>query len=178
MKKCPTCNAEYGDGATYCESCGTKLVKYRKCPHCGANVEIDATYCSRCGKAVDAVERVASVITPSSPTSNKKVTSSTIEQYKKEIAEYRSKRITLVTIGSILLAVGLVLTIVFFYLGVRATPTSGDPFTNTSIMYFLFGVLFELVTDAGIALLIVSAAVFGKKIANRQRIIDEWNSRY
>ncbi len=178
MKKCPTCNAEYGDGATYCESCGTKLVKYRKCPHCGANVEVDAIYCHRCGKSVDSVERVASVITPSSPASNKKVTSSTIEQYKKEIAEYRSKRITLVTLGSILLAVGLVLTIVFFYLGVRAMPTSGDPFSNSSILYLLFGALFELVADAGIALLIISGAVFGRKIANRQRIIDEWNSRY
>ena len=46
MKKCPTCNAEFGDGATYCDKCGTKLVKYATCPHCGASVEEDAVYCS------------------------------------------------------------------------------------------------------------------------------------
>ena len=92
MKKCPTCNAEFGDGATYCDKCGTKLVKYATCPHCGASVEEDAVYCSCCGKAVQSTRVAASFIDQNS--SNNKVDDVTIERYKRELTSLRSKRTT------------------------------------------------------------------------------------
>ena len=177
MKKCPTCNAEYGDGATYCEKCGTKLVKYRKCPHCGADVEDDAIFCSKCGKAIDAVEEAASTIEPAPTT--RTVDDATIAQYKKELASYKSKRLTFLILGSIFLTVGIVLTIVFFSLYVKEVDKAIDSGKFTTIYLYLFlAVVFELMTDAGIALLIVQGAVFGKKISNRQRAIDEYESRH
>ena len=177
MKKCPTCNAEYGDGATYCEKCGTKLVKYRTCPHCGAAVEEEAVFCSKCGKAIDAVEPVASVI-ESTPTA-RKVDDATIAQYKKELAIYRSRKMTMLTLGLIFLTVGLVLCIVFFSLGVKSIEdnvNSGN--IGTGYVFIFLAVIFELMTDAGIALLIVQGAVFGKKISNRERAIAEYESRH
>ncbi len=62
MKKCPTCHAEFGDGAMYCDKCGSKLVKYATCPHCGASVDEDAVYCSYCGKAIQSTRVAASFI--------------------------------------------------------------------------------------------------------------------
>ena len=177
MKKCPTCNAEYGDGATYCEKCGSKLVKYRTCPHCGAAVEEEAVYCSKCGKAVDAVAEMSSSIEPS-PTV-RKVDDATIEQYKRELASYKSKKITFLVLGSVFLTVGIVLTIVFFYLYVKAIDVGVDSGNLSSAYLYLFlAVVFELMTDAGIALLIVQGAVFGKKISNRIRAIQEYESRH
>jgi len=44
-------------------------------------------------------------------------------------------------------------------------------------MYVFLGVLFELVADAGIVFLILSGAVFSKKISNRERIIEEYENR-
>ena len=178
MKKCPTCNAEYGDGATYCEKCGSKLVKYRTCPHCGAAVEEEAVYCSKCGKAVDAVAEMSSSIEPS-PTV-RKVDDATIEQYKRELASYRTKRTTFLILGSIFLTVGLALTIVFMYLYINNVYSGGDPdnFISKAYLYLFLAVVFELMTDAGIALLIVQGAVFGKKISNRIRAIQEYESRH
>lgn len=100
MKKCPTCNEEYGDGATYCEKCGTKLVKYRTCPHCGEPVQDDAVYCPRCGKSIDGVEPVASFI-EQSPSNSSVVDDATIQQYKREIEIYKARRITFLTLGLI-----------------------------------------------------------------------------
>lgn len=177
MKKCPTCNAEFGDGATYCDKCGTKLVKFATCPHCGAIVEEDAVYCSYCGKAVQSTEVAASFIDQSS--SNNKVDDVTIERYKKEIASLKSKRTTFLTLGLIFLPVGLALCILFIVLGVRAIDVADPGYSVVSqyIMYVFLGVLFELVADAGIVFLILSGAVFGKKIANRERIIEEHENR-
>lgn len=176
MKKCPACNAEFGDGATYCDKCGTKLVKYRTCPHCGAAVEDDAVFCSKCGKAIDAVAEMSSSIEPSITV--RKVDDATIAQYKREIAAYKSKKLTMMIMGLIFLMVGLVLCIVFFSLGIKSideTIDSGN--IGTGYTFIFLAVVFELMTDAGIALLIIQGAVFGRKIANRERAIEEYETR-
>ena len=176
MKKCPTCNAEYGDGATYCEKCGTKLVKYGVCPHCGAPVEEEAIFCSKCGKAIDSAPEVASVIEPK-PATNK-VSSATIERYKREIASLKGKRTTFLTLGSIFLPVGLSLCVLFIVLAVRAidVPNPEPVAVNQYVLFMLLGIISELVADAGIVFLIISGAVFGKKISNRERAIEEYES--
>ncbi len=176
MKKCPTCNAEFGDGATYCDKCGSKLVKYATCPHCGASVDEDAVYCSYCGKAISSTRVAASFIDQSS--SNNKVDDATIERYKREIVSLKSKRTTFLTLGLIFLPVGLALCILFIALGVRTVDVADPGYGVVSqyVMYVFLGVLFELVADAGIVFLILSGAVFSKKISNRERIIEEYES--
>ena len=178
MKKCPACNEEYGDGATYCEKCGTKLVKYCTCPHCGEPVQDDAVFCSKCGKAIDSVEPVSSYIEPSAP-SSKVVDDATIQQYKREIESYKSKRLTFLILGAIFLTVGLVLTIVFMSLYIKAIDKGVDSGNlSTAYLYLFLAVVFELMTDAGIAFLIIQGAVFGRKISNRIRAIEEYESRH
>lgn len=178
MKKCPACNTEYGDGATYCEKCGTKLVKYATCPHCGASVEEDAIFCSKCGKAIDSVEPVASFI-EQSPSTSKVIDNATIQKYKREIQSYKSSRMTFLILGLIFLIVGLTLTIVFISLYIKEVDkmVASDDFSSTMILYLFLGVIFELLTDVGIAFLIIQGAVFGRKIANRERAIQEYEQR-
>ena len=175
MKKCPQCNEEYGDGATYCEKCGTKLVKYRTCQHCGALVDDEAVFCSKCGKAVDEIQEVVSDIN-SSRVEEKNLDSATIAQYKREIASYKSKRITMTVLGSVLLTLGLVFFILCIYWVSQMDFDAPD--TSNQYMALWCGIVFsELAIDAGIALLIIQAAVFTKKISNRERAIDEFESR-
>ena len=152
-------------------------MKFATCPHCGAAVEEDAVYCSYCGKAIQSTRVAASFIDQNS--SNNKVDDATIERYKREIASLKSKRTTFLTLGLIFLPVGLALCILFIVLGVRAIDVADPGYGVVSqyIMYVFLGVLFELVADAGIVFLILSGAVFGKKIANRERIIEEYENR-
>ena len=178
MKKCPACNEEYGDGATYCEKCGTKLVKYRTCPHCGESIQDDATYCPRCGMSVNGREPVASFIDPS-PSTSQVADDATIQQYKREIVSLRSRRITFLVLGLIFLIVGIALTIVFISLYVKEIDKviGSDKFSSTMMLYLFLAVIFELMTDAGIVFLILQGAVFARKITNRERAIAEYESR-
>ena len=179
MKKCPQCNEEYGDGATYCEKCGTKLVKYRTCPHCGNTVPDDAIYCPKCGKSVDSVEPVASNIAPAVQSNRPKLDDATIAQYKRELSSLKTRKLTLTILGSIFLTVGLSLCILFFVLASRELDRqiNENDFNTLYITYIFLAIVFELMTDAGIALLIIQAAVFTKKISNRERAINEFESR-
>ena len=74
---------------------------------------------------------------------------------------------------------GNYLYILFIVLGVRAIDVADPGYGVVSqyLMYVFLGVLFELVADAGIVFLIISGAVFSKKISNRERIIEEYESR-
>ena len=168
MKRCPKCNAEYGDGATYCETCGVKLVKPCVCPHCGAEVSEGAMFCAKCGKPVNEVVSAEQVRTESSK----------IEQYKRELAAYKSKKASLLITGSILLAVGLTMFILFLVLFNNLVYTESDyDLVSKGYLYIFFAVVGELVLDAGVALMIVAGAVFSKKISNRERIIRESENR-
>lgn len=171
MKRCPKCHAQYGDGATYCESCGEKLVKFKVCPHCRAEVDEDALFCSKCGKSINEVETVPEVF-------SEKPDHSKIEQYKREVAAYRSKRASMLTVGSILLGVGLTLFIIFLSLFINlAYQASEEVLFSRGTLYMFLSIIGELMVDAGAALMIVAGAVFSKKIANRERIIQESENR-
>lgn len=176
MKKCPKCHAEYGDGATYCEACGTKLEKVYTCPHCGAELTEDAIFCSRCGKSVNSSEVVSSVITPKESSN---VDNKTIEQYKREIEIYRVRRKTFLILGSIFLGVGLTLFIVFTSLMISTADkmVQGNYYDSLYITYLFLMILSELILDVGIVFMIIQGAVFGRKIANRERIINEHSNR-
>lgn len=178
MKKCPACNEEYGDGATYCEKCGTKLVKYRTCPRCGESIQDDVTYCPRCGMSINGREPVASFINQS-PSISQVADDATIQKYKREIEILRPRRTTFLILGLIFLIIGITLTIVFISLYVKEIDKviDSDNFSSKMMLYLFLGVIFELMTDAGIVFLIIQGAVFGRKISNRERAIAEYESR-
>lgn len=168
MKRCPKCNAQFGDGATYCEYCGTKLVKPFICPQCGAEIDEDAAFCPQCGHAMHEAVSVFE---------ENKVDSSLIEQYKQEIPIFKRKRASMFTAGGILLGVGLTLFIVFLVLFYKIDPSNEDLLIRYGTIYLFLMILGELILDAGIALMIVAGAVFSRKIANRERIISEQEHR-
>lgn len=176
MKKCPSCHSEFGDGATYCDKCGAKLEKVYTCPHCGAELTEDAIFCSRCGKSVNSNEVVSSVIAPKESSN---VDNKTIERYKREIAIYRAKRKTFLILGSIFLGVGLTLFILFTSLMITTADkmVQGNYYDSLYVTYIFLMILSELILDVGIVFMIIQGAVFAKKIANRERIINEHSNR-
>jgi class 3 adenylate cyclase/tetratricopeptide (TPR) repeat protein len=48
--KCPRCQAENRDGATFCEDCGARLVS--ACPSCGAEITPGKRFCGSCGASL------------------------------------------------------------------------------------------------------------------------------
>lgn len=49
--KCPNCNAEIIDGASFCPSCGHELMNDEliNCPNCGELTKAKASFCAKCG---------------------------------------------------------------------------------------------------------------------------------
>jgi len=172
MKKCPKCGEEYGDGATYCEKCGTKLVKYRACPKCGQLVNDEVLYCPKCGQAIDG--DVIDIRPVPEKVVERKKPEVNVERLESEIANYRRRKRGMTIAGSILLGIGSGLFTLFLILIVNLPEKVNDPGFVNLYLFYIFGlVITELMIDAGIVLLIVQSAVFNKKIGNRQRLIDE-----
>lgn len=168
MKKCPKCHAEFIDSAVYCDKCGTKLLTKNVCPHCGAETNDGASFCPKCGKALAAVEP------PKVVQENMRVAKQDYERSKleAEIAAYRRRKIGMIIPGSILLGLGVTLFIVFIVLLTRLD-YSDQRFVKAYV-FLILGVIFtQLMAVAGTALLVVQGAVYGRKISNRQRLLDE-----
>lgn len=59
-RRCPTCNAPVVEGATFCQSCGTRLTQPEApapapvhfCVHCGAELRPGARFCPQCGQSL------------------------------------------------------------------------------------------------------------------------------
>lgn len=47
-KICPKCGATNDHDASFCDNCGTQLIKV--CPNCGMPNDTNAKYCDECGK--------------------------------------------------------------------------------------------------------------------------------
>lgn len=166
MKRCPKCHAEFGDGATYCEYCGVKLIKPSICPHCGTEVSDDAAFCPKCGKPINEVVSAVEVHKDEAK----------IEQYKRELVTLRSKKISMLISGACLLTIGLALFIVFIAL-IAKTSVDDPDLVGKYYLYMFLAVVGELILDAGVALMIVAGAVFSRKIDNRERMIQESENR-
>jgi len=56
--RCPSCGLPVVAGATFCQSCGTRLVEEEApppvlfCVHCGAQLREEARFCPKCGQTV------------------------------------------------------------------------------------------------------------------------------
>jgi RNA polymerase subunit RPABC4/transcription elongation factor Spt4 len=56
--RCPNCNVVVVAGATFCQSCGARLVEEEPpalvlfCVHCGAQLREGARFCPKCGQTV------------------------------------------------------------------------------------------------------------------------------
>lgn len=56
--RCPNCGVAVVEGATFCQSCGARLVEeeppapVRFCVHCGAELREGARFCPKCGQTV------------------------------------------------------------------------------------------------------------------------------
>jgi hypothetical protein len=56
--RCPSCGVAVVKGATFCQSCGTRLVTEEPpapvlfCVHCGAQLREGARFCPKCGETV------------------------------------------------------------------------------------------------------------------------------
>jgi len=56
--RCPSCGVAVVKGATFCQSCGTRLVTEEPpapihfCVHCGAQLREGARFCPKCGESV------------------------------------------------------------------------------------------------------------------------------
>jgi class 3 adenylate cyclase/tetratricopeptide (TPR) repeat protein len=64
--RCPSCNHDNPDDASFCEECGAKLELI--CPACKASVSPGARFCKKCGTAIGPTKAAAST-TVSSPKS-------------------------------------------------------------------------------------------------------------
>lgn len=57
-KQCPSCGAAVVAGATFCQTCGHRLVEEEApapilfCVHCGAQLREGAQFCPKCGQSV------------------------------------------------------------------------------------------------------------------------------
>jgi class 3 adenylate cyclase/predicted ATPase len=50
--RCPSCGREHATDASFCNSCGTKLVS--GCPHCGRTNPPGSSFCNGCGNVLEA----------------------------------------------------------------------------------------------------------------------------
>ena len=64
--RCPSCNHDNPDDASFCEECGAKLELI--CPACRASVSPGARFCKKCGTAIGPTKAAAST-TVASPKS-------------------------------------------------------------------------------------------------------------
>jgi hypothetical protein len=59
--RCPKCGVAIVSGATFCQSCGTRLIEKEPpapmsfCVHCGAQLRQAALFCPKCGQPVPEV---------------------------------------------------------------------------------------------------------------------------
>ena len=95
---------------------------------------------------------------------------------KRELEGYRARRMTFIILGSIFLTVGLILFIVFTTLMIKSVEKDPTVYPSTYFLYLFLMVISELMLDAGIVFLIIQGAVFAKKISNRERAIQEYES--
>ncbi len=164
MKRCPQCQKEYGDEVQFCQECGKKLVKVDACPKCGREIDPAAQFCPYCGHSLK--EEVKG-----------KYTQEDIEKLKRERENLIKKKNNMKIAGSILLGVGIFVTVAcLIVLIVNSVLFRDTWWCITLIVLSSIGLVLgaDALIPVGVILLIVQSAVFTKKISNRERTIQEY----
>ena len=152
-----------------------------KCPECGKEISNSAKSCPHCGYPLDKEQPVKQeVVDETKQFSNEP---EEIKRYRREIDICRRRRVVMVTIGSVLAGLSLVLIIllaVFYYRAVIDLAMShySDPETiriTNAIVWYVFGIVMaSLVMTAGMVLIVVGAVTNSVKIKKRENRIRLW----
>ena len=152
-----------------------------KCPECGKEVSDSAKSCPHCGYPLDKEQPInQEVVDEAKQFSNEP---EEIKRYRREIDICRRRRVVMVTIGSVLAGLSLVLIVllaVFYYRAVIDLAMShySDPETiriTNAIVWYVFGIVMaSLVMTAGMVLIVVGAVTNSVKIKKRENRIRLW----
>lgn len=135
----------------------------KRCPKCGKQFKDDSMFCDYCGTELQSIE-----VTPKA----KQAKQYDIEMLEMQLELLKAKKLKMFISGLVMLTLGLTALIIsiFVILSIRVDTYE---FERLLLLYvFGFG-CGAILTQAGVILLIVQAAVFPKKISNRERIIRE-----
>ena len=167
MKKCPCCQTEYPDDAVFCKTCGKKLIEANVCPKCGKEIDDDTVYCPHCGHNLKAEAKNSH-------------TREDIEKYKIELNNLKGKKAGMKVGGAICLGVGIAMFLLcligIILIGINFKENGFD--IAMLVLSSIGACLSELVLiPIGVILLVVQAAVFTKKISNREQAIREYEGK-
>ena len=160
----------------FCQHCGAQLPEGAKfCQHCGAKVEVEQP------QAEEVKQEVVDARPQEEPKkSSSRYTDEEIAKMREELANHARRKRNFVTAGSILLGIGIFLTvlgIVLLSVSIVETASTYDGYYSPAVAGIVFGYLFVVfgpfMAIGGGALLAIGHAVFGKKADNRRRAIQE-----
>ena len=152
------------------------------CEKCGAQLPDGARFCHYCGAKVETPFPVKQEVVdpkPEQPKEQKKTryTDEEIEKMKVELANHRRRQSNFSVAGGLLLGLGIALFVVgliIFIVSTVAITRDGQGTHAFGIVFGYLGIIFGfLMIPLGIAFLIISSTLFGKKADNRERAIKE-----
>ena len=153
-----------------------------KCPECGKEVSDSAKSCPHCGYPLDKEQPIKQEVVDE-PKKFSSDEPEEIRRYRREIEICRTRRVVMVTIGSVLAGLSLTIIIllaVFYYRAVidLAISNYSDPETiriTNAIVWYVFGIVMaSLVMTAGMVLIVVGAVTNSVKIKKRENRIRLW----
>ena len=154
------------------------------CQKCGAQLPENAEFFPYCGKKVEKPFQVKQEVVDKKPEPQKqeqqrkpRYTDEQIDKMRVELADHRRRQSNFSVAGGVLLGVGIALFVIGLIVCISSTIAVSKDGQGTHAIGIVLGSLcygFGIaMIIAGIPLLIVASAVFGKKADNRQRAIKE-----
>ena len=152
-----------------------------KCPECGKEVSDSAKSCPHCGYPLDKEQPVKQEVVDEDRQFSSEPEE--IKRYRREIEICRSRRVVMVTIGSVLAGVSLILIIllaIFYYRALVeiALANYSEPETmrlSSVVLWYVFGIVMaSLAMTGGMVLIVVGAVTNSVKIKKRENRIRLW----
>ena len=137
-----------------------------KCPECGKEVSDSAKICPHCGYPLNKNKAVEQEVINVERTFSGEPEE--IKRYRKEIELCYKRRFVMITIGSILAGLSILLMILFSVL------VLSHVIRMTFLWYYFLIVMLCLATAGGIALIVVGAVTNSVKIKKRENRIRLW----
>ena len=176
MKICKRCNLTYEDSDIFCSKCGGALSHVEseedRIDPAAANVEVSK---------VNNTVREESTPIESYAAPRREVDPDLIEKYRQEIKKFKTSRTILVSVGIVLTVLFFALTLVFAALFVATAQAefivvSYDALLNDygqpANTYLILTYLCAIFADTSPLLIILGGVINSTRIRNRQRLID------